>query len=215
VALETAREARRRLDENATVDPSTERRALDEMVEALEDAQRAGQRIAQIVKDLAMFGRPNPQRVRGRAIDIVEGAMRWLVPTLGRTATVEVEHLEAPDVVASTGQIEQVIVNLVTNAVKASPPGEKGRVIVRVRGGDGRVVIEVVDHGVGIPPDILQHIFDPFFTTRPTGDGRGTGLGLAISHAIVTAHGGTITVESEVGKGSTFRVELPAAPVEA
>jgi signal transduction histidine kinase len=75
--------------------------------------------------------------------------------------------------------------------------------------------MEVIDHGTGMAPAILGRIFDPFFTTRPAGEGRGTGLGLAICHAIVTDHGGTITVESEVGKGSTFRVELPAAPAEA
>ncbi len=74
--------------------------------------------------------------------------------------------------------------------------------------------LEVVDHGVGIDPGIIGRVFEPFFTTRQVGEGRGTGLGLAISHAIVTAHGGTLTVESTVGKGSTFRVELPAAPVE-
>ena len=75
--------------------------------------------------------------------------------------------------------------------------------------------LEVVDQGEGIPAAVLDRIFEPFFTTRPTGEGRGTGLGLAICHAVVTAHGGTITATSEVGHGSTFRVELPAAPAGA
>jgi signal transduction histidine kinase len=69
--------------------------------------------------------------------------------------------------------------------------------------------VEVTDDGSGIRPEVLPRIFDPFFTTREVG--QGMGLGLPICHAIVTAHGGTITVESEPGKGSTFRVELPAA----
>ena len=69
--------------------------------------------------------------------------------------------------------------------------------------------LEVIDDGAGIDPAILARIFDPFFTTRAIG--QGMGLGLPICHAIVTAHGGTLTVESAVGKGSTFRVELPAA----
>ena len=71
--------------------------------------------------------------------------------------------------------------------------------------------LEVIDDGVGIPAAILDRIFEPFFTTRPVGDGRGIGIGLAISHSIVEAHGGALTVTSEVGKGSTFRVDLPAA----
>jgi signal transduction histidine kinase len=74
--------------------------------------------------------------------------------------------------------------------------------------------LEVIDHGCGIDHAIRDRIFEPFFTTRPSGSNRGSGLGLAICHAIVTAHGGTLTVQSEVGKGSTFTLELPAAPVE-
>ena len=74
--------------------------------------------------------------------------------------------------------------------------------------------LEVVDDGKGIAPAILDRIFDPFFTTRPAGEGKGMGLGLAICHAIVTSHAGTLTVTSTPGKGSTFRVELPAAPPE-
>jgi signal transduction histidine kinase len=75
------------------------------------------------------------------------------------------------------------------------------------------VRLEVSDNGRGIAPELIERIFEPFFTTRPLG--QGTGLGLSICNAIVTAHGGTITVESEVGKGSTFRLELPVAPAEA
>ena len=83
---------------------------------------------------------------------------------------------------------------------------------IRLRAGSpGMTCIEVADRGTGMEPSVQARIFDPFFTTRPAGAGRGTGLGLSICHAIVAAHGGTIGVESEVGKGSTFRVELPAA----
>ena len=82
-------------------------------------------------------------------------------------------------------------------------------------GTKGMVRLEVADLGVGIDPAILDRVFEPFFTTRPVGEDRGTGLGLAISHAIVTAHGGTLSVKSTPGKGSTFRMELPVAPREA
>ena len=76
-------------------------------------------------------------------------------------------------------------------------------------GSPGMARLEVVDQGTGIDPAILDRIFEPSFTTRSVGDGRGVGLGLSISHSIVAAHGGTPTVGSEVGKGSTFRMELP------
>jgi two-component system NtrC family sensor kinase len=75
--------------------------------------------------------------------------------------------------------------------------------------------LDVVDHGIGVDPSIRDQVFDPFFTTRPVGEGRGAGLGPAICSAIAAAHGGTLTMESEVGKGSTFRLELPVAPAEA
>jgi signal transduction histidine kinase len=140
-------------------------------------------------------------------------AMRWLPATLARIATVKVENADAPDVVAAFGQIEQVVVNLVTNAAKATPPGTNEAITIRIGpGAAGMARLEVIDRGVGIDPEIVGRIFDPFFTTAKVGEGAG--LGLAISHTIVTAHGGTLTVESEVGKGSTFRVELPAAPAD-
>ena len=78
---------------------------------------------------------------------------------------------------------------------------------------EAKARLEVIDDGKGIDPQTMARIFDPFFTTGQVGEGMG--LGLSISHAIVTSHGGTLTVESVVGKGSTFRVELPGAPVQA
>jgi signal transduction histidine kinase len=77
----------------------------------------------------------------------------------------------------------------------------------------GTARLDVTDNGTGIDPAILDRIFDPFFTTRDVGEGMG--LGLHMCHAVVTAHGGTLTVTSDLGKGSTFRVELPAAPMQA
>lgn len=106
------------------------------------------------------------------------------------------------------GRMKQVLLNLVLNAVQASPQG--GRVEVRTRrAGRGQVAVEVRDQGVGIPPEELEKIFLPFFTTKP----KGTGLGLAISHKLVEAHGGRLEVESTPGQGSTFTVVLPLNPV--
>jgi signal transduction histidine kinase len=105
------------------------------------------------------------------------------------------------------GQLQQVAHNLLRNAVQAV--GEKGAVAFRTQVGSGKLIIEVEDDGVGIPEDALARLFDPFFTTRTAG----TGLGLWITYRLVTRMGGEIEVESEPGKGSLFRVSVPAKSV--
>jgi len=215
IAIELAREVRDRLQGGDPLDRPAEARLLGDAIEALEEAQESGQRIARIVKNLTTFGRPDPRRRRVRLADAVTEAMRWLPASISQAVQIIVEDGGAPEVVASSGQLEQVVVNLVTNAAKASPEGRRGRIVVRTGAGTaGMSRLEVVDDGKGIAPAILDRIFEPFFTTRPAGDGKGMGLGLAICHAIVTSHGGTLTVTSTPGKGSTFRMELPAAPPE-
>ncbi len=216
IALELAREVRSRIQGSDPIDRPAEARLLGDAVEALEEAQEGAQRIARIVKNLTTFGRPDPRRRRVRLADVVAEAMRWMPASVALAAQVVVEDAGAPDVVASSGQLEQVVVNLVTNAAKAIPEGRRGRVLVRTgAGAPGMSRLEVVDDGRGIEPAIQERIFEPFFTTRPAGAGRGMGLGLAICHAIVTAHGGTLAVTSTPGKGSTFHMELPVAPPEA
>jgi PAS domain S-box-containing protein len=196
------------------IDPGASEAALAQALEALDDAQEGGERIASIIRDLTALGRPGAKRSRARLAEVVSAAMQWLPATVAHRATVTVEDLGAPDVVAAAGQVEQVLVNLVTNAANATPAGKRDVIQIRLGPGTpGMARLEVIDHGSGISPATLRRIFEPFFTTRPVG--KGTGLGLAICHAIVTAHGGTLTVETEVGGGSTFRVELPAAPAEA
>jgi PAS domain S-box-containing protein len=210
---EMLRELRWRFQERSLLDPDAEVRQLDDVRAALEDAWEGAERIAGIVKDLAAIARPDPKRAPVRLIDVARQAIRWIGPFLEERVTVELQDLGAPDVLASSGQLEQVVVNLLTNAARATARGTPGNVLVRLLpGGSGKACLEVVDHGVGIDPAILDRVFEPFFGTRPVGEDRGAGLGLAICHAIVTAHGGTITVTSAPGEGSTFRVELPAAP---
>jgi two-component system sensor histidine kinase HydH len=115
----------------------------------------------------------------------------------------------APDVPAvqvDAELLERVVVNLVRNAIEASPAGAD--VTVRTRLLDGHAEIAVLDRGSGIAPAVREQIFNPFFTTKP----EGVGLGLAIVHKIVDEHGGRIAVESETSKGSVFQVLLPLAP---
>ena len=101
--------------------------------------------------------------------------------------------------------------NLLSNAIDATPAG--GMVTVRTGAKDGRVKIEVIDTGVGIPDEMREKLFDPFFTTKPIG--QGTGLGLSISYGIVHDHGGTIEVDSTPGAGTAFTITLPlCGPVQ-
>lgn len=216
LALEFTRDARKRILAMARGEPVTEVRQLDAVIEALEDAQEGGLRIAGIVKDLLTFARPDPRRTRVRLADVVEGAMRWLPASIPAAATIELENLDAPEAMASAGQIEHVVVNLLAHAAAATPEGKRGEIVIRTGpGSQGMARLEVIDHGVGIAPAVLDRIFEPFFTTLGVDKRMNSGLGLAVCHAIVTAHGGTLTVESVVGKGSTFRAELPAAAAEA
>jgi len=106
------------------------------------------------------------------------------------------------------GQIHQVLANLVINAVQAMPDGGTIRITSRNIGSENRrmVMVEVADEGKGISPENLTRIFDPYFTTKDLG----SGLGLAMAYSIITKHGGNITVDSTLGKGSVFRVFLKA-----
>ena len=105
-------------------------------------------------------------------------------------------------------RIKQVFLNLINNAVYVMKDG--GTLTVRSSVVGDTVQVEVIDTGTGILPEHLDRIFEPFFTTKP--DVSGTGLGLSVSLGIVQSHGGTIEVKSEVGRGSTFVVKLPAKP---
>ena len=113
---------------------------------------------------------------------------------------------------ANESRLGQVVLNLIVNAAQAAPEGRVDdntlRLVTRTTE-DGRAVIEVADTGCGIPKENLERIFDPFFTTKPAS--VGTGLGLAICHTIIAELGGQIEVDSEVGRGTTFRLLLPQA----
>jgi two-component system NtrC family sensor kinase len=111
-----------------------------------------------------------------------------------------------PEIECLASQLNQVVMNLVINAAQAIGP-ERGTITIS-NGVEGESIwLEVADNGCGIAPDALQNIFDPFFTTKPVGEG--TGLGLSLSYGIVKKHHGEISVSSELGKGTTFRVVLP------
>ena len=120
-----------------------------------------------------------------------------------------------PSVEGSPSQINQVFLNIITNAVHAMPQRAEPNVIeLRTSVEDGTTLrIDIQDNGKGIPPDVLPKIFDPFFTTKPIG--QGTGMGLSISYKIIQEHGGRITVDSVADVGTTFSIFLPIKGVFA
>lgn len=124
---------------------------------------------------------------------------------------VEKDFGTLPEIPAYPAQLNQVFLNLLTNAVQAITH-DKGKIKITTRKEGEHVVVKVSDNGTGILPEHLNKIFEPFFTTKEVG--KGTGLGLSIVYKIIEKHGGKISVESEVGKGSTFTVLLPIERVD-
>jgi signal transduction histidine kinase/ActR/RegA family two-component response regulator len=175
------------------------------------------ERAARIVKNLLLFAREaRPERRPVNLNEIVERTLAL------RNYELRVENIELsqdlaqdlPLVVADAAQLQQVLLNLLVNAEQAIRQGSgEGSIRVRTRKTPrGNVSFEILDSGPGIPQEIIPRIFDPFFSTKPLG--AGTGLGLSITCGIVKEHGGDISVQSQLGHGARFIVELPAAVSE-
>ncbi len=169
---------------------------------------RETKRAREIVKGLLDFARETPQvKTQVNVNDLV----RQTILLLGkRDALQDIQLVEAlaeplPQVLGDKNQLEQVLINLSLNACEAMPNG--GTLMLATSCADGHVVIEVADTGGGIKREHLDKVFEPFFTTKPVG--KGTGLGLSVSYGIVQQHGGTLEVESQERKGTTFKITLP------
>lgn len=165
-------------------------------------------RIARVIEHMREFYRPAPGSATPCQLnELIERAL-MLVRLDARHSNVQVTFTvqpSLPPVLGDHDQLGQVLLNLTMNAIEAMPEG--GELTVRTSSGPSLVIVEVCDTGVGIPTALRPRLFEPFFTSKPTG----TGLGLSISAHIVTQHRGQIEVESEEGRGSTFRVALPRA----
>ncbi len=191
------------LHEEVGLDPSTRAQ--------LTTIRDSASRASTIVTDLLKFARQStPEMQRRDMRETIQSSLR-LTEYLTRKGKIEVS-VELPDqpvmMAYDAQQIEQVLINLITNAVQAMQHGGSLRISLNQSG--GKVAIGIQDTGTGIPKQNLTRIFDPFFTTKP--EGEGTGLGLSVSYGIVSRHGGTIEVESELGWGTTFTVFLPEDP---
>jgi two-component system NtrC family sensor kinase len=176
----------------------------------LELIVRETKRAREIVRGLLDFARESPSvKARLEVNDLIRQTTRLLGKREAFQDIVIVEDFaeNLPPVDGDKNQLQQVFLNLSLNACEAMPNG--GTLLIRTCAAGPRVVVEVTDTGSGIKKENLDRIFEPFFTTKPVG--KGTGLGLSVTYGIVHQHGGTLEVESEERKGSTFRIILPAA----
>ncbi|WP_309894207.1 ATP-binding protein [Archangium sp.] len=185
--------------------PQELREYVEEVLPATLDGIR---RVNAIVADLRRFACDDPGK--STLFDLnaeVCSALRLSQGELKGRSDVQVELGELPPLVGQARQIGQVLVNLIVNAAQALP--EKGGVVkVSTQARSGEVLVRVRDNGLGMSAEVRDKLFQPFFTTKPVG--QGTGLGLAVAYGIITAHGGSIEVESEPGKGTCFTVRLPS-----
>jgi signal transduction histidine kinase len=175
------------------------RKLIDESVEGV-------QRVSQIVLDLKNFSRTGDAVIEPADLQAgIESTINVVWNQLKYKVDVVREYVHLPLVSCVASQINQVVMNLLTNAEQAI--AVRGTITVRTGVQADTVWFEIQDTGCGIAPDKQSRIFEPFYTSKPVG--QGTGLGLSISFGIVQRHGGTITVKSAPGAGSTFRVTLP------
>ncbi len=185
---------------------------------ALDEALQGADRVQHIVGDLKTFSRETQEKLQAVNVGKV------LDSTLN-LASAEIRHRarlvkaygdNVPAVHGNHSRLGQVFLNLLVNAVQSLPSdgdAEQHEIRVTTRPhADGRVVVEISDTGAGIAPELMGRIFDPFFTTKAPG--TGTGLGLSICHNLITAMGGELHVQSDLGRGTTFQVLLPASQLE-
>jgi PAS domain S-box-containing protein len=178
---------------------------------AIDAINQEARRAAKIVSNLLTFARQHqPERTVADLNRVVDDTLELRRYAL-RTAQVDVEtnlDPELPLTWADPFQLQQVVLNLLTNAEHALSAWDGPRkIVLRSEAVDGMLLLRISDSGPGIAPEHVSRIFNPFFTTKPVGEG--TGLGLSISDGIVREHGGRIRVESAPGRGATFIIELP------
>lgn len=185
--------------------------------ESLEIMKREADRAAKVVSNLRMIARRTQDESTHREAVDLNQIVRHVLRLRGyalKTANIEVREDLAPNlppVWADGSQMEQVLLNLVVNSEQAMTTHRGGgRLIVRTRPSRAGVSLYIVDDGPGIAAEHLDRIFDPFWTTKSPGEG--TGLGLSLVHSIITEHGGELRVESQVGVGAAFAIDLASAP---
>lgn len=182
---------------------------LTELAGLVKDGMYGTSQVAEIVANLKDFSRLDRSKVSSFNVNDGLNSTLGLARHLLKSIRVEKQFSEIPAITCAPSQVNQVFLNLITNAAQALPP-QNGQITLATRVEDEGVAVDVADNGTGIPADVLPKIFDPFFTTKEIG--KGTGLGLSISYQIIKDHGGRIHVDSQIGRGTRFTVWLPLQP---
>ncbi len=195
-------------------DTSARQAAASDVREMVKVVQSGAQRTKAIVRALHNYSRTDDERVVDFDIDrSIDDSLELLRHLLRQNVTVVKNYGDPGRVRGHAGQINQVFLNLLTNAAQALSGRDQAVITIETSGRAEVVEVKIIDNGPGIPEAVLPRIWDPFFTTKDVGEG--TGLGLSIVHELVERHGGTIEVDTRLGVGTTFTVTLPRQKASA
>jgi two-component system, NtrC family, sensor kinase len=194
--------------EDAVRDIDKDPEAAKDVIEMVKVVQRGAQRTKAIVSALHNYSRTDDDSVVDFDIDrSIDDSLELLRHLLKQNVKVEKKYNNPGRVRGHAGQINQVFMNLLTNAAQALTGRDNATITIETSGDADNVEVKIIDNGPGIPPNVLPRIWDPFFTTKDVGEG--TGLGLSIVHELVERHGGTIDCATKLDEGTTFTVKLP------
>ncbi len=193
-----------------------EQKEIDRFGQYLDLMEKETRRISSIVTNLLAFSRHNRMALEPLNINRLIEKTLILNANLLKLHRVQVEKTfdpKLPDIVGSEDQLQQVFMNLISNAAEAMEGKDGGILTIDTQhaASEHRVVVKFSDNGIGIPKENFSRLFEPFFSTKK--DGKGVGLGLSVAYGIIKEHGGYIYVESDLGEGTNFRVNLPLGPV--
>jgi len=196
---------RRELTRHDLIEEPAIKESLRVLGEVLPRCGACAENMGKIVRNVRLFCKSPKQETKPEDLnELIESVISIFWNTIGRHVTLKREFGTLPPVECNSQQLGQVFLNLIVNAAQAIETA--GMITIRTGVQDGFVRLDFEDTGKGMSPEVKAKIFKPFFTTK---EEKGTGLGLSISQGIVQKHGGTMTVESEAGKGTVFTVRLP------
>jgi len=199
------------IDDATSSNPERKAEAADEMREMIRVVQNGAKRTKAIVQALHNYSRTDDESLV--SVDLnrsIDDSLELLRHITRQSIEIERDYGDVGRIEGHAGQLNQVFMNLLTNAAQALGHKEGAKISISTRGSAEGVEIRIGDNGPGIPEDVLGRIFDPFFTTKEVGEG--SGLGLSIVHGIVERHGGVIEVDSKPGRGTVFTLRLPRSP---